>query len=116
MFDQTGNEKIFESKVKKSISWKLVKNCSDSVQRVLFSFFDIASLDGVRGFWSIIIGDDVIAGNGPNQKIFIDFEVFGPTEFRKTNEYFKVYLPSLRSASVPTLPTPASSQKIAKDA
>ena len=38
MFDQTGNEKIFESKVKKSISWKLVKNCSDSVQRVLFSF------------------------------------------------------------------------------
>ena len=34
-----------------------------------------------RVLWSLISDDDVITGSGPNQKIFIDFRVFGPTEF-----------------------------------
>ena len=37
--------------------------------------------DGGRGLWSLISDDDVITGSGPNQKFFIDFRVFGPTEF-----------------------------------
>ena len=44
-----------------------------TVLRGLFSFFDIVSLDGSRGLWSLISGDDVITGNGPNQTNFMDF-------------------------------------------
>ena len=61
---------------------KLIKNCLKSpIQNRLFSLFNIASPDGGRGLWSLISGDDVITGSGPNQKNFIDFGVSGPTEF-----------------------------------
>ena len=74
-----------------------------TVSRVLFSFFDIPSLDGGKGRWSLISGDDVITGSGPNQKNFIDFRGFRTYWIQFWNLYWKVHLPSLRSASVLTL-------------
>ena len=66
-------------------------------------FFDILSLDGGRGLWSLISDNDVITGNGPNQKNFHGFLGFRSYWIQFLNLFYKVYLPSLRSASVPTL-------------
>ena len=58
-----------------TITWKnddaTVKNCLESPILI----FDIASKDGGRGLWSLISGDDVITGTGPDQQFFIDSDL-----------------------------------------
>ena len=42
--------------------------------------------------------DDVITGNGPNQKIFMNFWVFGPTKFNSLTCCYTVYCPHPKGA------------------
>ena len=76
-FRRTGNETFLNWKSKNIF----FKSSSKTVWRVIFSFFDITSPGSARGLWSLIIGDDVITGSGPEQKSSIDFDVLGFKKF-----------------------------------
>ena len=54
-FDQTGSEQFLEPEVRKC-NYFMIGKFVETVHRVIFSFFYIASPDGGRGRWSLISG------------------------------------------------------------
>ena len=66
------NSRLIRPEVKKFLNRKskniFLESLWKTILRVLFSFFDILSLNGDKSLWSITSCDDVIAGKGLNQK------------------------------------------------
>ena len=95
-FDQTGNEKIFEPEVEKNIFRKIVKNCLKSPILVFWYLVTRRQQRSLKSSVKMTSSPEMVRIK-KNSRIFGYWIQF-------FNWFYKVYLPSLRSASVSTLP------------